>query len=90
MYHSVMTKSYFSAREFFDKLYERAATFGKVSMLAIQNETGISRYLLTKLKRGEGERVTNTQIDSLYAYSQSLGLKIPHDKIVRVVLVESA
>ena len=82
-----MTKSYFSAAELFDALDARVKPFGRVSMLSIEEKTKISRYLLTKLKKGIGERLTNQQVDALYAYAQSVGVKIPHDKIVKIVIV---
>lgn len=86
-YDKSMTKSYFSAAELFDALDARVKPFGRVSMLSIEEKTKISRYLLTKLKKGIGERLTNQQVDALYAYAQSVGVKIPHDKIVKIVIV---
>lgn len=88
MYYLVMNKSFFCAFDLFDALDAKAKRLHmKVTLASISKATRISTYKLRKLKQGIAEHIANNEVDSLYAYSQSVGLKIAHDQIVKITVV---
>ena len=87
MYYPVMNKSYFSASDLFAALESKAKQVrARITLAAISSGTGISPYRLRKLKIGTAEHLSSQDVDQLFAYSQSVGLKISHEKIVKVVV----
>lgn len=87
MYYHTMTKIYFSASEFFTALNAKLKPGAKLSMRTIEKETHISRYQLAKLRDGLAVRVSQEMVEKLYQFSQTYGVKIPAEKIVKIVTV---
>lgn len=88
-YYALMIKVYFSAADYFAALEQKLATTGmRLSMRAVQRETGINAHTLKKLKQGSLERLTSGMVESLHAYALGIGVKIAPDKIVKVVVSE--
>ena len=89
VYYPVMNKSFFSAFDLFDALDAKARRLRmKVTLTSISKETEISTYKLRKLKQGIAEHIANHEVDALFAFSQSVGLKIAQDQIVKITLVQ--
>lgn len=83
-----MTKIYFSASEFFATLNAKLKPGTKLSMRTIEKETHISRYQLAKLRDGKAVRISQEMVEKLHLFSLAYGMKIPADKIVKIVVSE--
>lgn len=84
-----MTKIYFSATDFFVALNSKLKAGTKLSMRAIEQETHISRYQLAKLRDGKAVRISQEMVEKLYQFSLAYGVKIPAEKIVKIVAVSA-
>lgn len=90
-YDTSMTKFYFSAADYFAVLEQKFKAAGmRLSMRAVQRETGVNHQTLKKLKDGKLERLTSGIVESLHDYALASGVKVAPDKIVRIVVESEA
>lgn len=83
-----MIKIYFSASKLFDAIESKLRPAGvKLTLTAMEKETGISRHLLKQLRLGTCARCSSAMAESLYRYAVAVGADIAPDDVVQLVAV---